>query len=128
MISRMFVLTPVLGQAGSLAPLAVEWSLDTRWWAWALLFAALLAMFGVLVYSRRFAVADPEDSTSANLARLEQARADGLLTRDEYRRARRALLADVLPEESPPAGDDEMAREPPDEDADDESPEGDEDD
>jgi len=115
MINEMFAPTPLLGQAGSLAPLAVDWSLGIPWWGWSLIFAAIMAAFVALVCFRKMAFEEPESSTNANLARLDQARADGLLTRDEYRRARRALLADMMGEESP--ADDETTDDPPADDA-----------
>ncbi len=72
--------------------------LGIPWWVFALLGAGILAMFGVMVYFKRFTKDEPPgDDTNVDLEKLYQAYDAGLMTKEEYRRVRRALLGDLVP-------------------------------
>ena len=96
------VAIPIAGVSARLGPScgrALALSLtDVPWWAFAGLLLVAAVGYVVLTRLRRSVVQGPaHDPISMNLEQLDEFREQGLLTEDEYRRGRRAVLAGLMP-------------------------------
>jgi len=82
---------------------ALAWSpADIPWWAFGGMMVVAAAGYVVLMRIRRSAVrADDGDPVAADLRQLDDLRRQGLLTDQEFRRGRRAVLAGLTPTEDP---------------------------